>query len=258
MIDRIRAVDTRVVVFYDDELDAVRAEDGQIYVSIRKMCDALGLDSQGQTQRIRRHEILADGERVCELHTQNYKRDNFMLRTDLVPLWLSGIRAKAVKEAIRPKLERFQKEAAKVLWEAFQEGRLTTPIDDLIRDDTSLTQAERALQIAHAVFQMARNQVLIERRIDGITERLTTVEELLGDPGRHITPEQAMQISQAVQAIGVTLSHRSGRVEFGAIYGELYRRYGITSYKLLPASRFEETMQFLTDWHASLHDDVDF
>ena len=181
-----------------------------------------------------------------------------MLRTDLVPLWLSGIRAKAVKEAIRPKLERFQKEAAKVLWEAFQEGRLTTPIDDLIRDDTSLTQAERALQIAHAVFQMARNQVLIERRIDGITERLTTVEELLGDPGRHITPEQAMQISQAVQAIGITLSHRSGRVEFGAIYGELYRRYGITSYKLLPASKFDETMQFLTNWHASLHDDVDF
>lgn len=48
-----------------------------------------------------------------------------MLRVDLVPIWLSGVRIQAVKEEIRPKLERFQREAAKVLWEAFQEGHLT-------------------------------------------------------------------------------------------------------------------------------------
>ena len=33
---------------------------------------------------------------------------------------------------------------------------------------------------------------------------------------------------------------------------DMARRFGITRYKLLPASRFHEAMQFLTDWAASL------
>jgi len=34
--------------------------------------------------------------------------------------------------------------------------------------------------------------------------------------------------------------------------GELYRKYGITSYKQLPAQRFDEAMIFLTEWYNSL------
>ena len=49
----------------------------------------------------------------------------YVIRVDLVPLLLSGISTKAVGEEVRPKLEQFQEEAAKALWEAFQEGRLT-------------------------------------------------------------------------------------------------------------------------------------
>lgn len=58
-----------------------------------------------------------------------------MLRVDRMPLGLSGVRAEAAKEETRPKLERFQLGAAKVLWEAFQQGRLTTApaLDDLLR-----------------------------------------------------------------------------------------------------------------------------
>ena len=61
-----------------------------------------------------------------------------------------------VKEEIRPKLQRFQREAAKVLWEAFQEGRLTADptFEDLMAQDTPEAHAVR---MAEAVLQLARN-----------------------------------------------------------------------------------------------------
>ena len=48
------------------------------------------------------------------------------------------------------------------------------------------------------------------------------------------------------QGGGDELGKKSGRNEFGALYGERYRKFGITSYKMLPARRFEEAMTFLT------------
>lgn len=48
-----------------------------------------------------------------------------LIRVDVVPLFLTGISVNSVRDEIRPKLERFQREAAKVLWEAFQQGRST-------------------------------------------------------------------------------------------------------------------------------------
>ena len=54
------------------------------------------------------------------------------------------------------------------------------------------------------------------------------------------------------------MSERSGRNEYGGVYGELYRKFAITSYKLLPAKRFQEAMDFLTQWHQSMVGDEPF
>ena len=57
----LTVVEQKEVTFYDDELIAVRATDGHIYVSVRHMCDALGLSRQAQVRRINRNEILVEG-----------------------------------------------------------------------------------------------------------------------------------------------------------------------------------------------------
>ena len=54
-------VEQKTVTFYDDELIAIRAEDGHIYVSLRQMCQALGIDIQSQSRRIGRSTVLNDG-----------------------------------------------------------------------------------------------------------------------------------------------------------------------------------------------------
>ena len=74
----------------------------------------------------------------------------------------------------------------------------------------------------------------------------------MGDTGRLVTPDQASQISQAVKAMTLALGKKSGRNEFGAIYGELYRKFGIAGYKQLPARRFQEAMRFLAEWYETV------
>lgn len=255
----LKPVEQREVVFYDDTLTAVRGDDGHVYVAIRQMCDALGLDAQGQNRRINRHVVLAEGLKgVDKLSTPGGPQSAYVLRVDLVPLWLAGIRTKSVREAIRSKLEQYQREAAKVLWEAFQDGRLTADpsFDELLNSDSPAAQA---YQMAQAMMRLARQQLLLEAQMESHTaqlgdheQRLEQIETALGDTGRHITPEQASQLSQAVKTVAMKLGKQTGRNEYGGVYGELYRRFDITSYKQLPAARFQEAMSFMTDWHRTL------
>lgn len=268
MVDESKAlvpVQQKQVNFYGDDLTALQAEDGHVYVALTQMCNALGIDSQAQQRRIKRHIVLSEGlQGVAKLATPGGTQSAYVLRVDLVPLWLSGIRAKAVKDEIRPKLERYQREAAKVLWEAFQEGRLTADEDfeSLLRvADPDVVQA---YQIARAVVRLARNQILLETRLTGRLDdherRLEEIETTLGDPGHAITPAQATHISQAVKAIAYKLSDRSGRNEFGGVWGEFYRKFEIPTYRELPAANYKEAMEWLAEWWQQIagSDDVPF
>ena len=58
MEKQLTTVEQREVSFYEDELVAIRADDGHIYVSVRHLSDALGLNPTGQIRRIRRQAIL--------------------------------------------------------------------------------------------------------------------------------------------------------------------------------------------------------
>lgn len=261
----LQVIEQRTVAFYDDELVALRANDGHIYVSLRHLCEALGVDAQAQTRRIRRQAVLERGFRQMPITTPTRgEQIAYVLRVDVVPLFLSGISTKAVNESIRPKLVQFQEEAAKVLWEAFQEGRLTMDptFDDLLQTDSPAAQAYK---MAAAIMKMARQQLLLEAQMETHTaqladheQRLELIEEQLGDSGRHITPDEAMQISQAVKAVALAQGKRTKRNEFGAVYGELYRKFGITSYKMLPANKFEDAMEFLNAWYQNMEGEEPF
>jgi hypothetical protein len=106
-----------------------------------------------------------------------------------------------------------------------------------------------------AIATLAQEQMEFEQqtgdRFEGVELRLTVVEEKFS-PGEAVTNDQASQISQAVKAVAMKLGEKTGKNEYGGVYGELYRKFGITSYKLLPASRFREAMDFLTGWHGAV------
>jgi len=252
-------VEQKEVEFYGDVLVAVRTDNDNVYVPVRPICDLLGVQWSAQSKRIKRDPVLSqESVSVSIMDTQGGQpqhRAMVCLPLDFLSGFLFGINASRVKIELRETVTRYQRECYRVMAEAFEEGRLTSDpaFDQLLEDADSATV--QAYQIALAVVKLARNQILLQGRVVDNSRRIEQIEATLGDPGRHITPDQASQISQAIKAVAMKLSEGSGRNEYGGVYGELYRKFGITSYKLLPAQRFQEAMDWLSEWYQSITDD---
>lgn len=266
----VQPAEQKTVLFYDDEITAVRLQDGRIFVPVKPICDLLGVDWSAQRQRINRDPILSEvvnGVVVTPspLDDNKYANPQEMLCVPLEFLngWLFGINANRVNDSVRPNLLRYQRECYQVLYEATRDGRLTTDTETDIDIEALLQQdspAAQAYQMAMAVVRMARQQLIIEARLNTAvatltehdeqltvhTERLDQLEAAVG--GEHVTEAQAAQISQAVKAVAMAIGKRTKRNEFGGVYGELYRKFSVSSYKAIPQRRFEEVMTFLNEW----------
>lgn len=253
-------VEQKAIFFYDDEITAVRTQDGGVFIPIRPIVERLGLSWSGQRERINRDAVLSESAATVRVTRseggRQIARELLCLPLDYLNGFLFGISAERVKDEYRDDVIRYQRECYRALSEAFQEGRLVSDVsfDDLLQ--AADPDAVSAYQIALAVVKLARNQILLEARLGGRLDdhesRLMVIEDQLSDTGRHVTPEQASQISQAVKAVAIEFGKKSKRNEFGSVYGELYRKFGITSYKMLPARRFDEAMRFLTEWYQQL------
>lgn len=213
-------VEQKEVEFYGDLLIAVRAPSGPVYVPVRPICDLLGVNFDGQRRRINRDPVLSEEVMFVVVTTTDIDPGSRRPRTSemlAIPLdylsgFLFGINASRVKEGVRDRLIRYQRECYKVLDEAFREGRLTAEpsFDELLASDSPAAMAYR---IATALQVMARQQLLMESRVDQhdsqleeYGERLEAIEAQLGDPARYITQDQAMQLSQAVKTVAMKLS----------------------------------------------------
>lgn len=258
-------VEQKQVLFYEDEITAVvveQAGERQIFVPLRPICDYLGLDWSAQSRRIHRDPVLSKHARFVAITATNRKQaekggnpNMLCLPLDYLNGFLFGISAPRVRPELQERVILYQDRCYKVLAEAFQEGRLTADqeFEDLLVGDSPAAQAYK---MAAAILKMARQQLLLEARLEthaaqlGDHERrLEEIEASLGAPERYITADQAMQISQAVKTIAIAIGKKTQRNEYGGVYGQLYREFGITSYKQLPASQYERAMAWLTAWY---------
>jgi hypothetical protein len=55
----LSVIEQKTVEFYGDEIIAVRAKDGRVYVPVRPICDLLGVSWSSQQNRINRDEVLS-------------------------------------------------------------------------------------------------------------------------------------------------------------------------------------------------------
>lgn len=258
----------KTIIFYEDEITAVVIEGDErvVYVPLRPLCEYLGLNWSAQTRRINRDPVLdqvvATVAVTATEGTRDVKREMLTLPLDYLNGWLFGINASRVKEEIRDKVIRYQLECYKVLAREFVQTAVSP---------TASSSLMQVREMGLAIARMAEEQMEFDRRL-GVTEATmqetaVTVDgmrddiELLKartDPGEAVTQSQAMQISQAVKAVARELGKQTKRNEYGGVYGELYRRYEITSYKELPSAQFDECLAWLTDWHKSLTSDNPF
>ena len=244
--------DVRAVDFYGDQVTGAVVASGTIYVPLRPLCRYLGLDWSAQTRRIQRDDILASeirGVAITATPQEGGTQEMLCLPLDLLPGWLFGISASRVKPGLREKIIRYQRECFRVLWDAFKPEILgnvtTTPLAEQ-------SGAQIAYEMATAIQHLAKQQLDFEQRLDRSARWARTIEarvsslELQVDPGEHISDAQAAELAGAVKNVAAVLG---GHSAYGSVYAELYRRFGISTYKNLPRRRLQEALDWLKTWY---------
>ena len=103
--------------FHDTTLDVAR-DNGDLWVSIRRVCEALGLGHGAQAAKLR----AKPWGRVSFLDTRDTAgrvQPAAYLHLEALPMWLATIEPSRVSEEARPRLERFQLECARALRDHF-------------------------------------------------------------------------------------------------------------------------------------------
>jgi hypothetical protein len=261
----------QTVDFYGDVLPAGQLADGTILVPVRPICTALGLNWPAQSRRLLRDPVLARARGVAIMATPTGPQEQVCLPLKVLPGWLFGLKATRVRAELRAKIERYQAECYEVLWNAFK-GEIVPPAPP----PSDLSPAAQALALAEAVASLARQQLELEGRYSvmaewmrpfiGATraqqrqtattlaahdERLTALELQLS-AGATISEAQAAEISLTVRTLGQRLVATGAQEGYHLVYSELYRRYGIASYKMLPAARYEAVLAWLRAWYTQV------
>jgi hypothetical protein len=116
---------TVTVQFHDQNLTAAMI-DGKPYVAMKPICENIGLQWEGQFQRIKRHLVLSSTMCMTHIVAEDGKqREMLMLPLDYLNGWLFGIDVARVKPDIKDRLTDYQRECFQVLADYFMpESRL--------------------------------------------------------------------------------------------------------------------------------------
>ncbi len=273
-----------------DEIPVAQAEDGTLYVALRPITDFPGLQFSAQRRRILRDEVMAERRRaVMMTAADGRQREQLCLPLDLLPGWLFGVSPGQARPEIIDKLKRYRADCFRVLWQAFAgEASAISSATTTIQAPSSpdITALEHIEQMGLAIATMARQQIAFEQhvdsrfvtlesamieRYDAVTGRLDQAAAVVGSllrrvdaiegvisPGQVISEAQAAEISTLVKAIATEMATHDtetgarGRNPYQAVFGELYRRFRVSSYHNIPLKRFTAVMAWLREYQETL------
>ena len=117
--------DITKVPFDGDELVAVR-DGGNVWIALKRACETLGLDYSSQLSKLKSQPwaLMAD---FAIRDSAGRSRQTTCLSLKSFPMWLATIEAGKVAPDLRPKIERYQVDAADALYRHFFERPAAAP-----------------------------------------------------------------------------------------------------------------------------------
>jgi hypothetical protein len=247
-------IESKILDFYGDKITAalVEVDDEQIvYVSLRPICEHLGLSWSAQLQRIRRDEVL--NESLISVFITNTeigqrgkgRRELISLPLKLLPGWLFGLEANRVKPELKEKIIRYRRECYDVLWRAFKEKAETMPFAQRRRPTTEWEPNSVLMQIrqqALAMAKLAEEQMEIEakalealdqayyahNRMDEFYQFFDRLDVTVGEIGQKVN-----EIDQKVDEIDQKVGEIEQIVRPGAIINEAQASVIVNTVKAL-------------------------
>ncbi|MFA5892109.1 MAG: phage antirepressor N-terminal domain-containing protein [Actinomycetota bacterium] len=190
------------VPFDGGHLEAVRKPDGTIWAGVRRACENLGVNADGQRVKLQ-NAAWACTEMISVQDASGRIQPMFMLRADCVAKWAAEIDANRVRPEIRPKLERMQAEARDVLAAWFTPGAAHSAGVDVEAIGAALVATGQKLRAHDA--SLAR-----------MGEDVRVVMSLAGEAQREVKEKYA-DLDTKLRQIASTMHPRKKR----AVYGQL-------------------------------------
>ncbi|SRX93605.1 putative phage antirepressor [Bifidobacterium longum subsp. infantis ATCC = JCM 1222 = DSM 20088] [Mycobacterium shimoidei] len=144
--------------------------DGEPFVALKPMCEALGIDHRSQRAKLDQAK-WAVGVMITATGSDGKTYRMYGLHADCIPMWLATIAVNRVTEHARPVLIAYQREAARALRDFFYRGVAVQP-----SGMSQLDVLRAALDQIEAAQRDAAEAKAIAQRAD---DRLTAIE------GRH-------------------------------------------------------------------------
>lgn len=252
--------------FYGDSLIAVIIDGREVALPIRSVCNAMGLDAQSQSERLREHDVLSQGLRVVKVPMGNRVQSVLAISRRYLAFWLATITPNLVADDIRPKLVRYQEELVDLLDALYGEGS-TQPTT--APGEPSLTTLSQRLSAIIAEMRVTREALLASQRrtdekiaeqdvrlstVEGLlNERLTTLAGQLDETQQRlldqvkITAAQQSVIRLAIERLGKRYESRTGKKIYDRLHARFCAELGTPRYDALPAGKYQLALDWLRD-----------
>lgn len=227
---------------------AAKDHEGNVWVGVRWVCDALDM-TEGQMKRqiknIKKDMAFGDGgSNQIPLPTGQGTQEVFCIRNDFIPLWLAKISITQKTREERPefskKLLEYQLKAKDILAAAF-----------LPQQDAEPKTPTELLKMHYEAIKF------VESKVDGVSERVNELDSKLDSAllDLPILGVEESKINKAVKAKGVQVmggknsnAYRNRSIVnsvYRDIYGQIYRNFGVSTYKALKRSQCEKVLEVI-------------
>jgi len=253
------------IPFFDHAVLAVRRDDGQIYLSIRDMCEALELSFTAQRRRIFATERLRAAVARFRVRTAGGRQVADFLELEMIPIWLLGVQSGRSSEIVRQKLRHVQDYLVRSVQAAFAQltglpdapSREIEDLQDLDRIDTALRQLSELSERQGTIEQNQDHVRLAWKDLANQVRTLTDrVQQLERTATIRMSPAQRNTIYRMVHAWGAARAARDPKLTTGAAihacWAILNARFKVATYIDLPAARYDECCTYIQDIYVQL------
>lgn len=245
---------------------AVRAADGSIYLAIRDLCLALGIQLSPQLRRIQNHRQLRKGLARFRVQTEGGWQNQNFLHLQVTAAWLMMVNTSSrTRPEVRTRLDYLQEHLINEVYAAFarltglpeSSSRAIEDLDDLARIESALTAIDA---LAERQAKLEQSQEKLEDSQDRargawrdlrteLLELASRVRALEQKATGTITKEQRGYIYQLVIRWANARVQRDARLSIGAAraacWGIVKQKYNLSKYEDLPIEKYAECVDFI-------------
>jgi hypothetical protein len=242
-------LETLVVTFFEHPVMAVRAQDGTILLSIRDLCDAVGLRRYSQVRRIRADSDLRDGLQAFRVQTAGGFQDAEFLILEFVPAWISTVDRSRASTVVQERLRHLRLFSIRQVYDAIAQGAgLPSGPSRNIEDLRDLERYDEAIRgVAERQQALEESQEKARQAWRDHERRIRALEDQRAQNAT-ISPAQRGHIYQLVHIWAQARVEREGIVFGAAVKGcwaVLKTHYQVAKYEDIRANQYDDCIAFI-------------